>query len=304
MRRHVLLLALLASACGGTDESPAPPSRVEGPPLAVTGDLRPHPLFPSGFVPPHDVRVWLPPGYDTPQGASRYPVVYVQDGEQLFDPGTAPDGVDWGLDEWMDRLIADGEARPTIVVAIAATDRRREEYLPAKAVAEPGPVSPGMPGEPPIGPALESDAYLLFLVQELKPFIDRTYRTLPGRPDTFVMGAGLGGLLALYAVTEFPDVFGAAIALAPRWTAADGAFVDHLGSALPAAGAHRFYLDQGTDSTDARVVALRARVDSLLRAKGYEEGRSVLHPAFAGADETPRTLRTRIQHPMRFLLGR
>src|SRR6185503_14814690 len=174
---------------------------------------------------------WLPPGYAANR-AARYPVLYMHDGQNVFDPGTSFGGVDWGVDETMTRLIREGKVRPAIVVAIWNTAKRYQEYMPQKPLAGTTSHSTGF-GSTIQNSEIISDNYLRFLVTELKPFIDRTYRTKTGRADTFTMGASMGGLIAAYAMTEYPEVFGGAGCVSTGWPVADGAVITYLGRHPP-----------------------------------------------------------------------
>ena len=293
-----LATALLVLAPSARAQQPA----VAGPPLGVTGTVRFHGAFPSRFVAARNVEVWLPPDYDR-SARTRYPVIYVQDGQNAFSPATSYGGVDWGIDETMTRLIAERRVRPAIVVAVWNTPARFAEYMPAKAVPGADTVTTGIHGFPPVQRPIRSDDYLRFLVEELKPFVDRTYRTAPGPASTFVMGSSMGGLIAAYAVTEYPAVFGGAACLSTHWTAGGGAMVDYLARALPAAGTHRLYFDHGTATLDADYGPYQLRVDSALRAAGWVEGRDWRSRIFPGAEHSERAWRVRVGEPLAFLLG-
>ena len=137
-----------------------------------------------------DVIVWLPPGYDA-RPTRRYPVLYMHDGRQVFDPTTSTWGKDWQVDEHAQNMILTGELEPFIVVAIDCTDARATEYSPAH----------------------KGNEYLRFLIEELKPHIDAEWRTDPDR--TAIAGASLGGLISFYAAWKHPNVFFGAACLSP-----------------------------------------------------------------------------------------
>ncbi len=282
---------------------------VPGPPLGVTGTVRWYGAFPSRYVASRNVEVWLPPGYarDT---AARYPVVYAQDGQNVFSPATSYTGVDWGVDETMTRLIAEGRVRPAIVVAVWNTPERFQEYTPQKAISPETAASSekdigsGVPGLAPFQGPILSDAYLRFIVEELKPFIDRTYRTRTGPGDTFVMGSSMGGLIALYAVAEYPRVFGGAACLSTHWPVAGGAVVSWVRGALPDPASHRIWFDHGTATLDSLYAPYQRRVDAAMKARGYVEGKSWITRVYPGADHSERSWRVRVAEPLEFLLGR
>jgi predicted alpha/beta superfamily hydrolase len=260
-----------------------------------------HDAFPSQHVAARRVDVWLPPGYDA-AAADRYPVVYMHDGQNLFDPAASYGGVPWSVDQAMLRLLARGEARPAIIVGVWNSPARFEEYMPRKAVAAAQfrayPTMPMMPAD-----SIKSDAYLKFLVGELKPFVDRTYRTRPEREHTFVMGSSMGGLISAYAVCEYPEVFGGAGCVSIHWPAGDGAMVDYLAKNLPAPGVHKFYFDHGTETVDALYEPWQRRADAVLRAAGYTPGPLWLTRKFPGTEHNEKAWRERVDLPLRFLLG-
>lgn len=274
---------------------------LRAPAIDATGTVESWQAFPSRFVHARTVDVWLPPGYGE-DPARRYPVLYVHDGQNLFDPSLSYTGVDWDIDGAMTRLIEAGQAREAIVVGIWNTPLRFAEYMPRQPLDGATPPQLGTLG----GLAPEharSDAYLRFLVEELKPFVDATYRTRPGRDDTFVMGSSMGGLISLYALARHPQVFGGAAGVSTHWPAGDGVVADWLGAHLPRAGAHRLYFDFGTATLDATYPPYQARMDALLPALGYVPGRDWLTRRFEGAEHNEAAWRARVDVPLRFLLA-
>ena len=274
---------------------------VHAPPLReVTGTVESWQDLPSAFVPARDVDVWLPPSYAA-HPERRYPVVYMHDGQNLFDPTLVWGGNDWDVDGAMTRLAASGEAREAIVVGVWNTARRFEEYMPQ--VGEGEQVATGVDWYPSVPrAALASDEYLRFLVEELKPFVDARYRTLPGRDDTVVMGSSMGGLISLYALAKYPDVFGGAGAVSTHWPAGDGAMVDWLAAHLPA-GTHRIWFDHGTETLDAGYAPYQLRMDAAMQAAGWMRGRDWESRVYEGAAHEEKSWRARVGEPLRFLLG-
>ena len=150
----------------------------------ITGTIKYHKNFKGRKIKPRDILVWLPPGYEENETA-RYPVLYMHDGQNAFDPVTSSFGVDWQIDEAADTLIRKGLIEPLIIVAIYNSVERSSEYA-------------------------NNDtgyAYLQFIIEELKPFIDANYRTFPDEDNTAVIGSSLGGLISLILVWEYPEVF-------------------------------------------------------------------------------------------------
>jgi predicted alpha/beta superfamily hydrolase len=267
------------------------------------GTLTRHENFPSQFVPPRHVDVWCPPGYDA-SAAVRYPVLYMHDGQNLFLPGHSYGGIPWKVDEAIVRLMEAGTIPGMIVVGVWNVGTARwGEYLPqrpadtpeGRAVAARFPDR--MPGQ------VYSDAYLRFLVEELKPFIDATYRTIPEQPSTFVMGASMGGLISLYALTEYPHVFRGAGCVSTHWLAGEDLMVDYFGSVLPAPGKHKLYFDFGTETLDAGYEPFQRRMDEHLRRAGYTFGKDWVTHKFDGAEHSERSWQERVHIPLEFLLG-
>jgi len=160
----------------------------------ITGTIKYHKNFKGRKIKPRDILVWLPPGYEENETA-RYPVLYMHDGQNAFDPVTSSFGVDWQIDEAADTLIRKGLIEPLIIVAIYNSVERSSEYA-------------------------NNDtgyAYLQFIIEELKPFIDANYRTFPDEDNTAVIGSSLGGLISLILVWEYPEVFSKAACVSPAF---------------------------------------------------------------------------------------
>ena len=231
------------------------------------GQLLRYARFPSENVKPRPVDVWLPPGYDDDSGAL-YPVIYMHDGQNLFEPGLAYAGVDWGIDEAIVRLMHAGKTGGAIVVAPWNTERRRAEYVPQKPLSTPAMREQARRFAAENGALPFSDFYLRFLVEELKPFVDAIYRTRPGREATFIMGSSMGGLISLYGLCEHPQIFGAAACVSTHWPIGEEPLVDWFAAALPAPGTHRIYFDYGTETLDAQYEPYQARMDGHMEAGG------------------------------------
>jgi predicted alpha/beta superfamily hydrolase len=248
-----------------------------------------------------NVDVWLPPGYGKDPG-QRYPVLYMHDGQNLFDPATSYGNVDWAVDEAMTRLIEQGEVREAIVVGIWNTPKRFAEYMPQRAVQ--GMKEIKMPGFDIRAEDVVSDRYLAFLVTELKPFIDSTYRTLPDRANTTIMGSSMGGLISQYAMSRYPDVFGGAGCVSTHWPAGDGIALDDFAAHLPDPATHRYWFDFGTATLDASYEPYQQRADEILRTAGYVEGQNWITQKFEGAEHSEKAWRLRVDQPLTFLVGR
>jgi predicted alpha/beta superfamily hydrolase len=140
------------------------------------------------------------------------------------------------------------------------------------------------------------------MVEELKPFVDRTFRTEPGEAHTFVMGSSIGALISAYAVAEYPGVFGGAACLSTHWPAGDGAVIAYLRGHLPDPASHRFYFDHGTETLDARYAPFQAQMDEVMKAHGYRQGVNWITRVFPGADHSEASWSKRVDIPLAFLL--
>ena len=223
----------------------------------VTGDVRYHRYVKGDNGLSRDLVVWLPRFYDQrPQ--LNYPVLYLNDGQDLFDPATAAGGRDLGIDEAMDKLIREQTVEPVIVVGIYHGDEHRlEEFTPESA---------------------RGQAYMNFVVHTVKPLIESRYRVRAGREHTVLGGAAMGGLMALATAWEHADQFGAVMAFSPAFSIAGGvgdfAGFDAIPWFVARHGTQRrpvfFYLDNGAQGVEAQ--AIQPGIDemvALLEQWGY-----------------------------------
>ena len=221
------------------------------------GRLRLHNSFPSQFLSTkRDIIVYVPPGYD--QSGERYPVFYLQDGQNLFDPATAFGGQDWHAAETADDLIHRGIIKPVILVGIYNTGVRRiSEYTPTRC--------------PKRRKGGKADRYAEMLAREIKPFVDHEYRTRKGPAHSGVGGSSLGALTSLVAAFEFPKVFGKVAMMSPSVWWDSRAIVKMVESNTVRRPQPRIWLDIGTaegDTADQIVADVRALGEALI-AKGW-----------------------------------
>jgi predicted alpha/beta superfamily hydrolase len=267
----------------------------------LIGTLHHFPSVPSQYINLRSVEVWLPPDYD--QGdANGYAVLYMHDGQNLFEPQKSYIGVDWGLDETMAVLNQKREIRPTIVVGIWNTPLRMREYLPQRPFCDHRSQHLRNRVITRYGGMPISDNYLRFLVYELKPFIDSRYRTRPAREFTFLMGSSMGGLISLYAICEYPHVFGGAGCLSTHWPIAQKSFSTYLNEKLPKPGRHKLYLDYGNEVDNAGYRYKQKRVERILKGKGYKFGLDWYGSWYVGDPHSETAWRDRVHVPLRFLL--
>jgi len=164
---------------------------------AATGDLRLHQFRSRFFRNTRFLRVWLPPGYDENENsAKRYPVFYLNDGQNLFEAAISFTGVEWEVDETAERLIREGQIPPMIIVGIdnGGKDRFRE-YMPHRSLS-------------PMMLRVQGNRYPDFLIKEVMPFIARMYRVATGPENTGLGGSSLGALISLYTAAVHPGWFG------------------------------------------------------------------------------------------------
>jgi enterochelin esterase-like enzyme len=296
--------------------TPASAGDSTGPVQVSAGRIVDLGIVQSKFTDPRRVVVWLPPTYRS--NGQRHAVLYMHDGQNLFDKATAGYGMEWEVDEHLSRLIAEKKVRPTIVVGIWNTPKRLREYVPSKAFAHLPPEYMervrGLYGGDPL-----SDGYLKFIVHELKPRIDRDYRVKRDRRNTAIMGSSMGALISLYAVNEYANVFGGAGMVSTHWPLfipAEGkkdisdaeyevvssAFERYLAPALPDPSTHRLYFDHGSETLDAIYARYQKRVDAIVERRGYRRGRNWISRNFPGQAHNEISWASRVDIPLQFLL--
>jgi predicted alpha/beta superfamily hydrolase len=241
--------------------------------------------FSSKFVTKkRDIVVYLP-GIYTKRPDLHFPVLYLEDGQNLFDPNTSfIKGMYWHVGESADRVIAQGQVQPLIIVGIYNTDKRLNEYTPTR--------------DKKLGGG-RADKYGRMLVEELKPFIESKYRVLGGPEHTGLGGSSLGGLLTVYLGVKYPQVFGKLAVLSPSVWWNRRAILDYVEKAkMPSQP--RIWLDAGTKedtSTVANVTALR----DVLLSKGWQEGSSLHFQVFEGAQHNEDAWAQRVAPFLQFL---
>jgi predicted alpha/beta superfamily hydrolase len=227
-----------------------------------SGNLWLHELNSRIFGNTRLLRVWLPPDYDG-WGDTRYPVLYLNDGQNLFEPATAFAGVDWQVGETATRLIAEEKIRPLIIVGIDNTRNRASEYIPYKS------------RDPKVLNA-KGDCYPDFLQREVMPLIEERYAVLRGSANTGLGGSSLGGLITLYTQLAAPGVFGRLLIESPSLFVANGKILKQ--SARLRNWPQRIYLGVGTHEVgnadkDAETVDDVRELESILRLAGLDDQR-------------------------------
>lgn len=272
------------------------------------GKIDEYPGFHSEYVSDRDVFVWLPDGYSK---ENKYDVLYMHDGQMLFDSTVTWNRQEWMADEVAGRLIAEGTVRPFIIVGAASSGTRYQDYFPEKIVDY---FPESLPG-PADRDSLYADEYLRFLIEELKPFIDSGYSTNPDNAHTFVAGSSMGGLISLYAICEYPEVFGGAACISTHTplvlsssmdtvaaNAYFGAFERYLADNLPEANTRYIYMDRGDSTLDAYYPPFQDALDRLMEAEGWTAPWWV-SKTFPGAAHTETDWAARLDIPFEFLFG-
>jgi pimeloyl-ACP methyl ester carboxylesterase len=306
IRQFLFALILLSSAF---------PAGAKDVPDVSSGKIVDLGVLNSKYADPRRVVVWLPDGYQ-PKGP-KYAVLYMHDGQNLFDKGTAGYGMEWEIDEHLSKLIAEHKVRPTVVVGIWNTPKRLQEYVPSKAFATlpddyRAKIKALYGGDP------LSDGYLKFIVNELRPMIDKRFNVKTDRANTVIMGSSMGSLISLYAIDEYPNIFGGAGMMSTHWPLSfnpDGkplsdadyetvsaTFERYLAPALPDPKTHRLYFDHGSETLDAIYKRYQDRVDTVVAGRGYVQGRNWLTRNYPGQKHNEISWASRVDVPLQFLL--
>ena len=303
--RTLLLASLLLVGCASVAEQK---------PL-FAGKLVTLPAFDENYVPARTVRVWTPPKY--PREAP-YDVLYMHDGQMLFDATSTWNGQEWGVDETATALIATGKTRPYIVVALDNGDARRHtEYFPEKPWQS---LPEGKraeylalqrdPTTKLFVDGVDSDNYLRFIVEQLKPYVDENFTVALTPEHTFIAGSSMGGLISIYALSEYPDVFGGAACLSTHWLGTFSptdnpipqSFADYLRNQLPTPGRHKIYFDHGDQDLDSYYPPHQKTVDAVMTELGFstEDWQT---RAFPVENHSENAWQRRLRIPLTFLMG-
>ncbi len=317
----VVLGIVLLVACQDDQKKPnikpADTSKVK--PETVEGDFSSGTLlriddFPSNFIPPRKVDIWLPENYSKDK---KYAVLYMHDGQMLFDSRITWNHQEWMVDEIATRLMNDSITKDFIVVApFNINELRHSEYFPQK----PFETLSEHTRDSLIVEAnknnfkfdsVTSNNYLSFIVEELKPYIDANYSVLTDKDNTFVAGSSMGGLISMYAICEYPKVFGGAACLSTHWPGGNpndsdllaNTFFEYMTKEVPSPKNHKIYFDYGTETLDKFYPKYAKQVSSILEEKGYDDT-NYKNLKFQGADHSEISWQKRLDIPLTFLLKR
>ncbi len=245
--------------------------------VKVIGDLRTHKNFTSEFLRhKRDVQIWLPPSYNNNTNI-KYPVLYMHDGQNLFDPKTSYAGMDWRVDETLTKLIKRNQVEEVIVVGINNSPDRLEEYSASE----------------------KGKGYISFIINELKPFVDDTYRTLTDAANTAVMGSSMGGLISFLIAWNHPDVFAMAGCLSSSFYYHSDLAIkmvnDYNGEKKPV----KFYIDHGEDG-----LIRGQQMFVALSKKEYVIGTDIDYFYAPGAEHNENEWAARLERPLRFFFNK
>lgn len=216
----------------------------------ITGEAEYHKNFVIDGLKPRDIFVWLPPGYES-ETDKHYPVLYMHDGQNLVDPRTSNTFIDWQVDETADSLIRNDEIEPIIIVGINNTGNRGTEY-----------------SKTPLG-----ELYMKLIVNVIKPFVDKNYRTLPDRLNTAVGGSSMGGLISFILAWDYPEIFSKAACFSPAFSFKDFNYVDEVRNYTGKKRNLMFYIDNGGIGLESILQPGIDEMIEVLKNKGYNEGR-------------------------------
>ncbi|MEZ5049061.1 MAG: alpha/beta hydrolase-fold protein [Saprospiraceae bacterium] len=285
-------------------------------PKVVSGKIERIENFLSEYVTPRNVDIWLPEGYsDTTQ----YAVLYMHDGQMLFDSSQTWNRQSWDADDVVSKLMSRKELLDFIIVGIwNGGQTRHSDYFPQKPFEQLSSSEKDTIISQLIisGRAIDkfvpqSDNYLKFLVTELKPYIDEMYSVKTDRENTFIAGSSMGGLISMYALCEYPEVFGGAVCMSTHWPGIfklennpmPNAFINYLNRNLPNPKTHKLYFDYGDQTLDALYPGIQKEVDQVMINRGYSEV-NWMTKYFPGDDHSEISWNKRLSFPLLFLLGK
>ncbi|MEO6669371.1 MAG: alpha/beta hydrolase-fold protein [Ferruginibacter sp.] len=278
-------------------------------PKVSSGTLRRFENFPSQYVQARNVDVWLPANYDS---SKKYATLYMNDGQALFDSSIMWNKQEWQVDETISKLLREGKIRDCIVIAIWNNSAQRwSEYFPEKVLINIPTIQRENLLREEMTRRARGDDYLRFIVNELKPFIDNHFAVYSDQSNTFIAGSSMGGLISLYAVCEYPKIFGGAACISTHWPGSLKVFDNtipyainrYLQQSLPGPKTHTFYFDYGSETLDSYYKPLQLRIDSTMTNAGYDSSNWKTNE-FPGAEHSENSWSKRLDVPVLFLLGK
>lgn len=273
--------------------------------------------FQSKYVTARNIDVWLPKNYSS---KNKYSVLYMHDGQMLFDSSTTWNKQEWQVDEVLSKLIDENKIEDVIVVGIWNGGKTRHtDYFPQKPFENLSKVQQDSiynaqrsSGQSVFqGLKINSDNYLKFIVKELKPIIDKKYSIYKDKNHTFIAGSSMGGLISMYAICEYPKIFGGAACISTHWPGVfyteknpiPAQFFQYLKKNLPNPKCHKIYFDFGTATLDAMYESYQIEVDKIMSQKGYSSSNWITQK-FEGEDHNEQAWAKRLHIPITFLISK
>jgi len=272
--------------------------------------------FPTKFISPRTVDIWVPSNYSK---SKKYSVIYMHDGQMLFDATTTWNKQEWRIDEVITKLSVENKIENVIVIAIwNIPNLRHTDLFPKKPLENLTEIQHDLILEKAkkfgysfTFEAVNSDNYLKFIVEELKPFVDANFSVYTDTNHTAIMGSSMGGLISMYAICEYPKVFGKAACLSTHWIGfrefennpIPESFFSYMKEKLPNPKSHKIYFDYGTETLDADYLKYEYRVDEILKEKGYDSTNSK-NLKFEGENHSEASWQKRIHIPIEFMFGK
>lgn len=272
--------------------------------------------FNSKYVAARNIDVWLPENYDKNK---KYAVLYMQDGQGLYDSSITWNHQSWDVDDVISKLLRENKIKNVIVVGVwNGQTQRHAEYFPQKPFdqmtqVEKDTVTAQLQRASRTKEVFQpiADNYLKFIVTELKPFIDKNYSTYKNAENTFIAGSSMGGLISMYAICEYPTVFGGAACLSTHWPGSfstednpiPNAFFKYMSEHLPNPQNHKIYFDYGDQTLDALYPPLQKWADDVMKAKEYLNTNWTTR-FFPGDDHSEKSWNKRLHIPIQFLLSK
>ena len=259
------------------------------------------------------VEIWCPEGYEDNK-TQTYPVLYMQDGQNVFNPETATNGITWEAARTAQDLINQGKIEPIIIVAVWNSPERFFEYFPEKAAEyltaqdkdEINKTVEELGGQK---AQFTGDAYANFLAEELKPFMDEKFRTKPEQENTALCGSSMGGLISMYTLFEYQKLFGKAACLSTHWPVLmdnnnmnpSDAIRKYMELNVPDPKNHSLYFDYGTVGLDKNYELHQKMVDNLLIQSGYKKGENLVTKRIESGEHNEKSWQDRFDNVLLFL---
>jgi len=304
MKNQIALLFVILSYIANSQNKPK----------VSSGSIQRIEDFQSGYVTPRNIDIWLPENYSAEK---KYAALYMHDGQMLFDSSYTWNHQAWEVDDVLSKLLREHKIMDVIVVGVwNGENTRHSDYYPQKPYESMSPdqkefvIRQLQKADSTLEPFQpNSDNYLKFLITELKPVIDKRYSTHSDREHTFIAGSSMGGLISMYAICEYPMVFGGAACLSTHWPGvfavegnpAPDSFLNYMYRHLPDPETHKIYFDYGDQTLDAVYPPLQKKVDEVMKNKGFTS-KNWETLSFPGKDHSEKSWNERLKIPMEFLL--